>query len=112
MNNRVLLWVGFVITLLIVCTQTPLIATLFALLVLGMIPGTDLVIPAWVILLLYPVLFVLGVHWIRSQPLLIGEQKKPSKPVAQRVTRKRKSTEAPARTKPAHPAKRHTRAAV
>lgn len=67
MDKRMLWFVGVLIGLIIVI-KTPLVFTLFAFFILGMIPGTDLFIPPWVLLITYPVLFVAIVYRIGTQP--------------------------------------------
>lgn len=111
MEKRVLFWAGFVIILFIVLTKTPLISSLLSLLVLGIVPGTDLVIPAWIILTLYPVLGVLGIHWLRTQSLFIGERTKPVQPT-KAVVKKRKPRKTTAHAKHVRSAKSRARAAV
>lgn len=72
MNRRAWFWVCGVTVGFLILTKTPLIFTVFAFLVLGMIPGTTLTIPAWVLLATYPVAFAGVIYWLSTQPLLIG----------------------------------------
>ena len=72
MNRRAWFWVCGVAVGLVILTKTPLVFTVFAFLVLGMIPGTMLTIPAWVLLTVYPLVFIGTVYWLSTQPLLIG----------------------------------------
>jgi hypothetical protein len=95
MNTRALLWAGFVTVFLVLCTQTTFPTTVFALLVMGMIPGTDITIPAWVILATYPMVFLLTIYWLGRQSFFIGEQTTAvppaTKPAKKRQTGKVKS---------------------
>lgn len=46
-----------------------LIATVFAFVFLGFVPGTTLVIPSWITLGIMILLVVAGVQWIRDEPV-------------------------------------------
>ena len=111
-KQRVFLWAGFGILLFLLCTKTPLLSSIISLLLLGMIPGTNLVIPAWAILIVYPSLFVLVLFWLRRQSLFIGEEKKPAKQAVQPLITKRKKTKTAAHAKKTHATKRRARATV
>lgn len=79
-KQRAYKWAGIFVVVFLVLTETPLMTVFLKFLILGEIPGTDTIIPAWVILLLYPSLIVGGIAWIRSQPIFIGETTPPPKP--------------------------------
>lgn len=99
---------GFVILILFICTQTSLPTALLTFLVLGIIPGTTIAVPAWAILLVYPALIVAGIYWLRGHVLFIGELAPPVKP-AVAVMKKVKKTRN-TRTKKTTATKRRARA--
>ena len=109
-KQRGVFGVGFVILILFICTQTSLPTALLTFLVLGIIPGTTIAIPAWAILLVYPVLIVAATYWLRGRVFFIGELAPPVKP-AIAVVKKAKKTKN-TRTKKTAAAKRRARAAA
>lgn len=87
--NKVLVAKVVAVAILVICVvQLNLLGALFALIFLGMIPGTDLSIPPLVMMLLYPVAIVGAIYWLAHQPLYIGSQEKQEK-TARAVARKR-----------------------
>jgi len=98
MDKRILTYGLLAILVIMVLTQTPLLATLLSLLVMGMVPGTDLAIPFWVMLILYPLLFVAVLYWVSGQKFFIGEPPRPTTPAPKAKTTRKKST-ASSRTK-------------
>lgn len=91
MDKHVSLWAGMIVLGLLVLSETPLMNVFFAFFILGAIPGTDLIIPAWVIFTLYPLIFLVMLYWLFTQPLFIGEPARPTtppKPVAQKTKKK------------------------
>jgi len=99
MNKRAFLWAGFVTTTLVVCAKTTFVTSVFALLVMGVIPGTTFTIPAWVMLIAYPVIFLATVTWFSTQSLLIGERASAVKKPARKPAVKRTRTKASMRRK-------------
>ena len=89
MDKRIAWSAGIVLAVLIIA-KTPLVFTLFALLILGMVPGTSFMIPAWVLLILNPLLCIAIVWAVRSHHLLTPIPVQP--PVAAK-TRTRKTTQ-------------------
>lgn len=108
MNKRAYLWAGGAILGLLILTKTPLVFSLFALLILGVIPGTALVIPAWVLLVLYPILIAATLFWLSAQPIMIAEPVRAQTKPRKRATRTKKTTTKPVARKAA--AKRRARA--
>ncbi len=82
---------GFGILLFLVCTLTSLPASLLAFLVLGIVPGTDIVIPAWAILLVYPALIAVAVYWLHGEAFFIGEPTPTPKPVKATAAKSKKT---------------------
>ena len=72
-KQRVFIGVGTVMLLFVMLPLTPVPASLLAFLVLGIIPGTELVVPAWAILLVYPALIGVALYWIHREAFFIGE---------------------------------------
>lgn len=107
-KQRVFLWAGSGLLLFLLLSQTPLVSTLFALFVLGIIPGTNYIVPAWVILLAYPSLMLASIFWIHRQSFFIGETSQPAKPI---VAKQPKSSK-PVRSKRARTAKKRVSATV
>lgn len=87
--NKVLVAKVVAVAILVICVvQLNLLGALFALIFLGMIPGTDLSIPPLVMMLTYPIAIVGAIYWLAHQPLYIGSQEKQEK-TARAVARKR-----------------------
>lgn len=110
MDKRILSYGMIAVLVILVLTQTPLVATLLSLLVMGMIPGTNLVIPFWVMLVLYPLLFVAVLYWVSGQRFFIGETGQPTPPASKPKPARKKSATT-SRSKRAAP-KRRARTAV
>lgn len=110
-KQRAALWVGSVILVVFICVQTSLPTAVLAFLVLGIIPGTHLSVPAWAILLVYPALIALGLSWLHNQAFFIGERA----PTPKSVSKATKTTASnPKKTvrKKVTPAKRRVRTAT
>ena len=90
MNTRVIFWASVAIVSLLVCVKTPLLAMVFALLIMGIIPGTGAVVPAWIMLLIYPLVFVGAIIWLTRQSLLVGAPQQPKLSRAKTVSPKKK----------------------
>lgn len=108
-KQRVVYGAGIVILLFLVLTLTPIPASLLAFLVLGIIPGTDITVPAWAILLVYPALICIVLYWIYGEAFFIGEPTPTPKAVATNVTKSKKA-KTTVRSKKTTPAKRRARA--
>lgn len=76
-------WVFAVIGIFYVLVETSLLSNLFTLLILGMVPGTDLALPPVLMLVTYSVGFIAALYWLTHQTLFFAETKKPAKPVKQ-----------------------------
>ena len=110
-KQRVLFGTGIVIFLFLLISLTPIPASLLAFLVLGIIPGTDIVVPAWAILLVYPALIGVALYWIYGETFFIGEPAPATKPAVTAKVAKRKKTKS-TRSKKTTATKRRARAAV
>lgn len=111
-KQRVLIGAGFVIVMFSVLTFTPIPASLLAFLVLGIIPGTDLAVPAWAILLVYPALIVVALYWVYGEAFFIGETPKPLQPVSKQTTKRKRRSKSTLATKRTKSAKRQLRASA
>ena len=87
MNTRGLKIIAIAIAI-IAAIQLKVLDSLFALVFLGMIPGTDMSISPTVMMLLYPAAIFAAIYWLARQPLYIGSQEKQQK-TARAVARKR-----------------------
>ena len=105
--QRVMIGAGFFIVAFVVSPQTSLPASLLAFLVLGIIPGTNIALPAWAILLVYPALIGTVVYWLHNEAFFIGEPTPPPKATKVTVAKSRKT-----RAKKTAAAKRRARATV
>lgn len=101
MKRRAALWAGIVTVSFVAVFYVNIPSTLFTIFVIGIIPGTSITIPAWLMLLMYPGLFAVMLYWLGKQSLLIGERRlakapvkttKKSVPTALRKTRRRSKT--------------------
>lgn len=109
-KQRVFIGTGFVILIFLVLAHTPIPASFLAFLVLGIIPGTDITVPAWAILLVYPALIGIALYWVYGEAFFIGEPVPTPRPVT--VTKaKGKKTKA-TRSKKTTATKRRARATV
>ena len=52
-----------------IIVRPDLIATIFAFVFLGYVPGTDFIIPSWISLAIMTLLVVLGFRWIFDEPV-------------------------------------------
>jgi uncharacterized membrane protein len=88
MKQQTIVKVVALIAVIVLVLQFDLLGVLFALVFLGMIPGTDLSIPPWVMMIGYPLAIVAAIFWLVHQPLYIGSREKQEK-TARAVARKR-----------------------
>lgn len=109
MNQRATIWALLFVVIILTLTKTPLLAALLTFLFIGIIPGTAIVIPSWVLLIVYPVAFVLVSRLLVGRTLFFGEQKKPE-PVA--PTKKVRSQKTSTTQQSTTPAKRRARVAT
>lgn len=72
-------WTGLIICLVALLAtiwlamETALFNWLTVFIFLGVIPGTDIVIPAWLTIIIAIVLSICLIAWLKSQPLYIGD---------------------------------------
>lgn len=88
MNKRTLAKVVAITVFLILAVKLDLFGAVFALVFLGMIPGTNFSIPPVVMMIGYPLAIIAAVSWLAHQPLYIGSQEKQEK-TARAMARKR-----------------------
>lgn len=103
MNKRLVAKVVAVAILVICIIKLDILGMLFALVFLGMIPGTTMSIPPIIMMLLYPAAIIAAIYWLAHQPLYIGSQEKQER-TARAVARKRvakKTSKAAAKRKAA-----------
>lgn len=86
--NTTLLKLIAIIILAIIALRFNVVDSIFALIFLGMIPGTDMSISPVIMMLVYPVAIIGAIYWLTRQPLYIGSQEKQQK-TARAVARKR-----------------------
>jgi hypothetical protein len=113
MNMRAVYWAGFMTIFLVVCTESTLPEIVIALLVMGVIPGSDMTIPPMMMLVTYPVLFLIALWWISTQPFFIGERVSATTKPTHVPTKKRYTVKAKTVTvRKTTAAKRRPRAAI
>jgi len=88
MNKRMITKAIALIVIIALALKLDVLGALFALVFLGMIPGTDLSIPPALMMIGYPLAIVAAVFWLANQPLYIGSKEKQEK-TARAVARKR-----------------------
>jgi hypothetical protein len=86
--KQVVFWLLLLSSILLIVTQTSLMTDLFLLLVIGMVPGTEIRVPAWVMMGLYPLIAVTAVYWLSKQPMYIGNSKH-NEAVARKIARRK-----------------------
>lgn len=100
MKRRVTLWAGIVTVSFVAVFYVNIPSTLFTIFVIGIVPGTAITIPAWLMLLIYPSLLAGILYWLGKQSLFIGEASPTTRPthpikkpdtVTLRKTRRRKA---------------------
>lgn len=99
MNTRAFKILAIAIAV-IAAIQLKVLDGLFALIFLGMVPGTDMSIPPTVMMLVYPVAIVGAVYWLARQPLYVGSresQQKTARAVARKRVAKKTATKKPRR---------------
>lgn len=87
MDKRVRWALGAFLAVVII-TETPLVFTLFSIFILGMVPGTSVVVPAWLLLVINPLL-CLGIIWVVRAHHLFTPIDTPLKPTATTRTAKK-----------------------
>ena len=112
MDKRDGLWIGLGLMAVILSATTPLLNDIVMLLVLGTIPGTDILVPMWVVYTFYPLIAVSLLAWLATHTLYIGEPK--NNPVVKPVisTRRSRAKKVVKKAVAAKPSKRRTRVAV
>lgn len=100
MFNRKTLTVFILVAVILLIVRPEILGSVFALIFLGLIPGTDWSIPSLVMFLVYAVVAVLVIRWLVRQPLYIGnmsKQEKTARAIARKKVLKSKAKKAPAR---------------
>lgn len=102
MDKRVVFWVCTAGISLLLLGRTALLDTLLAFCILGIIPGTTIVLPSWLIMTAYPLVFLTLIYWLMSQSFFIGDttpadvmpiaKKTPHKTAKQAVPKRRPRT--------------------
>jgi len=72
-NKPAIITIGIIVAL-VVLIQPGVSNAIFALIFLGMIPGTNVSIPSWAMLLMSAIGIILAIRWITNQPLFIGSR--------------------------------------
>ena len=94
-RRNVLVGVGL-LCLIILLVRPEILGALFAFIFLGLIPGTQLSLPFWAMLIIYAVGAILVIRWLISQPLYVGnlaKQEKTARAIARKkATAKKKSS--------------------
>lgn len=88
MNKKMIVKVVALVVAITLALKFDLLGVLFALVFLGMIPGTNLSIPPAIMMIGYPLAIVAAIFWLAHQPLYIGSKEKQDK-TARAVARKR-----------------------
>jgi hypothetical protein len=91
MDIRVVLWTCLVMTAIMTCTHTLFLPMLFSILVMGIVPGTTLKIPTGIMLTVYPALCMVGVYWLSTLQLDLGNFKQGDSPVTKKAVRNKPS---------------------
>jgi cell division protein FtsW (lipid II flippase) len=86
--RRILIIGASVISLLVLLAQPAIGNSLLMMLFLGIIPGTSIVLPTWMILLSAVLGSYIAIRWIMNQPMFIGNQEYQEK-VARQLARKK-----------------------
>lgn len=86
-RKQVLIAAGLIV-LLIILSRPEVQSELLAFLFLGVIPGTSVTIPAWIIFIGSLIGASALLHWLRDQPLFIGSQEYQEK-LARQLARKK-----------------------
>lgn len=88
MKKRTIAKLVALLLIVIIVLKVDLLGALFALIFLGMIPGTSLSVPPALMMIAYPIAIISVIFWLARQPLYIGSQEKQEK-TARAVARKR-----------------------
>lgn len=86
--KRVVFWAILVAAGLVITTQTSLMTDIFLLLVMGIVPGTNLHAPAFLMLIGYPLIAIAAIYWLVKQPMFIGNKQHNEK-LARQIARKK-----------------------
>lgn len=72
--KRYILIILALITFFVVISHPSVAAALLLFLFLGIIPGTNITVPFWVLLPTYTIGAIILMYWLSTQPLYIGSQ--------------------------------------
>ena len=93
-KQTLLLIIG--VGLLVLFLRPDVSGALFALVFLGMIPGTSYAVPSLFMFIAYTVIAIATIHWLAHQPLYVGNlsrQEKTARSIARKkVLNKKKTT--------------------
>lgn len=107
--KRYVLIAASIITFLVIITNPAVIAEAVQFFFLGLIPGTNIIIPFWIMLPGSLVIAAASIHWLRIQPLFIGSipsQEQTARQLARkRIVPKKKIRQTVSAKRPFRPAK-------
>lgn len=109
MNHRVMFRLSMVFLAVCLAITTSLPTLLFTLFIMGMLPGTQLTVPAWVVLTVYPLIMLLAIRWLSRQPLFSGNARRDDA-TARTLARKRVASKTSQKTRRVAEARRRYRA--
>lgn len=98
---RTLLPIALAVAGLWLLLKTGIIDAVFLFVFLGMIPGTNYALPAWLVFTTTLIGSVLLINWLRHQPLFIGDlarQEKTARQLARKRVTKKLAIHTPAST--------------
>jgi hypothetical protein len=113
MLNRKTLTVLTLVVAVLLIVRPEILGSIFALIFLGLIPGTDWSIPSLVMFPIYAVVAIITLYWLIRQPLYIGNmsrQEKTARALARKKVLKTKTKKKPVRKSAARRAKRTAQA--
>jgi len=100
MLNRKIVAALVIIAVVLLIVRPEILSSIFALIFLGLIPGTDLSIPSLVMFPIYAIVAFFVLRWLIRQPLYIGnmsKQEKTARAIARKKVLKTKTKKTPAR---------------
>ena len=100
MLNRKTLTALIVVAVILLIVRPEILGSIFALIFLGLIPGTNLSIPSLVMFLVYGIVAVLVIRWLVRQPMYIGnmsKQEQTARSIARKKVLKSKTKKTPVR---------------
>lgn len=110
MLNRKVVTALIIVAVFLLIVRPEILGSIFALVFLGLIPGTDFSIPSIVMFPIYAVVAILVIYWLVRQPMYVGNMSRQEKTARSIARKKVLAKKKPVRKSAARRVKRTARA--